>query len=396
MSESQLRIGPLASALAISARAWRSFRDQCRKWHLYLEALAVFLASRLVVVMAVDFGPLLRPEPYTGKWLAGPAWYYRLVRWDSRWYGGIVTDGYQYSDAPHALNSVNFFPLYPIMSAAAKALLHVDPFVAMLLVANTCSVIAVLLLTKFVKDELGKDSVLPTVCLFSFFPSSVFLTAAYSESLCLVFVLLSLMLLTRQRLVASSALAGLSLATRPTSIVLLPVVLAEIWLNSSAPPLHRLPKMAVCAVFAASGLLVYMGYLWMTFGHPLAFVASQDAFQSQPLSQRLVSALTLGPLRSADWPKVVQVLAFLLLAIGSFWRMRLSLVLYAIGAILTPYFLNGIGESTGRYLLACIPAFMVLGFVCRTRPWLTMALTGFLAALLFRKTALFSQWYWEG
>jgi hypothetical protein len=39
---------------------------------------------------------------------------------------------------------------------------------------------------------------------------------------------------------------------------------------------------------------------------------------------------------------------------------------------------------------------MVLGSICKTRPWLIFALSGLLGALLLRKTALFSQWYWEG
>ncbi|MFZ8310651.1 hypothetical protein ACO1LC_14465, partial [Staphylococcus aureus] len=76
-----------------------------------------------------------------------------------RWYGGIVTDGYQYSDAAQALNSINFFPLYPLVSAAMRVLARVDPFVAMLLVANLCSVIVVLLLVRLVKQEIGEESV---------------------------------------------------------------------------------------------------------------------------------------------------------------------------------------------------------------------------------------------
>ncbi|MBR0967914.1 hypothetical protein JQ626_28010 [Bradyrhizobium diazoefficiens] len=367
-----------------------------RGWRLDVAALILFAASRLVVVIAIDFGPLLLPEPYTGKWLAGPQWYHRMVRWDGRWYGGIVTDGYQYSDAAQALNSINFFPLYPLVSAAMRVLARVDPFVAMLLVANLCSVIVVLLLVRLVKQEIGEESVLPTVALFSFFPSSMFLSAAYSESLCLVFVLLSLILLARHQFVVSAAMAGVSLAARSTSIVLLPVILSVIALTPTMTWPQRLSRIAVCGVLAASGLLAYMAYLWIAFGHPLAFVASQDAFHAQSLSQRIASAVTLEAFRRAEWPEAVQLLAFVLLAVASFWRLRFSLALYGIAAIAMPYLLDGVTRSTGRYLLACFPAFMLLGWICRTRPWLTIALTACLAALLFRKTALFSQWYWEG
>lgn len=365
-------------------------------WRIYLAALAVFAVSRLVVVVGIDFGPMLLPEPYTGKWSAGLAWYYRMVRWDGRWYGGIVTNGYQYSDAPGTLNSINFFPLYPMVSAAVTWLAGIDPFVAMLLVANACSVIAVLLLARFVKDEIGEDAVLPTVCLFSFFPSSMFLSAAYSESLCLVFVLLSLMLMARGSFLPSAAMAGVALAARSTSIVLLPIVLMEVWLKGTGRLPGRLPKLVVCGLLAASGLLAYSAYLWIMFGHPLAFIGSQDVFHSKPLSARVMSALTLGAFRQGEWTEAVQFVVFLALTFGAFLKLRFSLALYGLGSLVMPYVLDGITRSTGRYLLVSIPAFMVLGLICRTRPWLTLALTGLCAALLLRKTAMFSQWYWEG
>ena len=378
------------------ARMMRQVGARWRAWQLYISALAIFAASRLVVIVGIDFGPLLLPEPYTGKWSAGAAWFYRMVRWDGRWYGSIVTDGYQYSDAPGVLNSINFFPLYPLVSAAVKAVLRVDAFVAMLLVANVCSVIALLLLVRFVRDEAGEEAVLPTVSLFSFFPSSMFLSAAYTESICLVFVLLSLILMTQRKLLGSAAMAGVSLAARSTSIVLVPVLLYETWRNSSGRLIGSLPRLVACGVLASSGLIAYMAYLWFAFGHPLAFVASQQGFQSDPVSVKIWSALTLAALRRAEWPDALQFLVFVALIIGGFVRLRFSLALYGLGSIVVPYLLNGVTASTGRYLLLSVPAFMVLGSICRTRPWLTAALSGLLGALLLRKTALFSQWYWEG
>ncbi len=237
---------------------------------------------------------------------------------------------------------------------------------------------------------------LPTVSLFSFFPSSMFLSAAYTESICLVFVLLSLILMTQRKLLGSAAMAGVSLAARSTSIVLVPVLLYETWRNSSGPPVRRLPRLVACGVLASSGLIAYMAYLWFAFGHPLAFVASQQGFQSDPVSVKIWSALTLAALRRAEWPDALQFLVFVALIIGGFVRLRFSLALYGLGSIIVPYLLNGVTASTGRYLLLSVPAFMVLGSICRTRPWLTAALSGLLGALLLRKTALFSQWYWEG
>ncbi len=249
-----------------------------RDYGIYLWALLIFATSRMVVFIGVNFGTLLVRDPDPTKWEAGPYWYHRLLRWDSGWYAAIVRDGYQYSDDPTVMASVNFFPLYPLLSAIAKELLGTREWGALLVVANASSLLAIVLLTKFLRDELDEESALLSLTLFCFFPSSLFLSAGYSESLCLVFVLLALMLLSRQQFVLAAMMAGVSLAARSTCIVLAPVILLEIWRHNRLPLPRLLAKLALCGVLAISGLLVYMVYLQVKFGHPMAFAVSQDAF----------------------------------------------------------------------------------------------------------------------
>jgi hypothetical protein len=59
-------------------------------WHLsvpypYLKALAIYLCSRLVVFLGVEFGNTYIPLG-NDTWFAGSQWYRRLLRWDSEWY----------------------------------------------------------------------------------------------------------------------------------------------------------------------------------------------------------------------------------------------------------------------------------------------------------------------
>jgi hypothetical protein len=368
-----------------------------RDYGIYLWALLIFATSRMVVFIGVNFGTLLVRDPDPTKWEAGPYWYHRLLRWDSGWYAAIVRDGYQYSDDPTVMASVNFFPLYPLLSAIAKGLLGTREWGALLVVANASSLLAIVLLTKFLRDELDEESALLSLTLFCFFPSSLFLSAGYSESLCLVFVLLALMLLSRQQFVLAAMMAGVSLAARSTCIVLAPVILLEIWRHNRLPLPRLLAKLALCGVLAISGLLVYMVYLQVKFGHPMAFAVSQDAFTHERFADRITGALTFDPTRLQPWSYSVWAICFLALAIASFWRLRLALSLYALAAILLPYLMFGrVSASTDRYLLMCVPGFIMLGVLCKGRLWLTVALTGLWAALLLRKTALFSQWVWEG
>jgi hypothetical protein len=371
-------------------------RERWRAYDVYLSALLIFAASRLVVVVGINLGKLLVRVPDPAKWDAGPDWYDRLLRWDSGWYATIVNDGYRYSD--DGPSPTVFYPVYPLVAYAVKSLSGVDHFMALLLVANVASLIVALLMTKFVRDELGDETALWSLAFFCFFPSSLFLSAGYTESLFLMFVLLSFVLLVRQKFVAAAALAGLSLGTRSVGIVMIPVILWEMGRRSSLPWPRLLPRMVMCGVVAASGLLAYVAYLGIKFGHPLAFATGQAFWHGPSLSflDRFVSGLTLASfhhtnLRLAGW-----FVCSLVLTIWSFSRLRPAVSLYGLGALALPYFTLGITDSMNRFVLVCFPAFVCLGILCRGRPWLGNALVGIFAALLLQTAALFSQWYWVG
>ena len=383
--------------LVQSAGSLRQFPQRWCGGALYWQALLVFAASRLVVFIATQTGTMLVRDPDPTKWEGGPNWYHRLLRWDSGWYLSIIDRGYFYSDNPADETSVNYFPAYPLISYVVKSLFGLQSGVAMLLVANVSGLIAVLLFAKFASDELGDEIALSAVTLLCFFPASMFMSAGYTKSLCLMFVLLSLILMTRQKFVLSATVAGLAMATRSTSILLAPAILWEMWRQNTQPLVRLLPRLALCGTLAVSGLLAFMIYLGVKFGHPMAFVGSQEAWNSENLQQRVWSAVTLRPFLTLNWRSSGFFLGFLALMIGSFWRMRPALWLYGIGALALPYLLQGgfVG-SMDRYILLCVPAFMAMGLLCRGRPWLLNALIGIFAALLFRKTELFSQWYWEG
>jgi hypothetical protein len=136
-------------------------RERWRAYDVYLSAMLIFAASRLVVILGVDFGKLL---VHPGLWDAGPAWYHRLLRWDSGWYEEIVSTGYRYSTS--VKSPTVFYPLYPLVSYAVKSLFGINSFEALLLVANTASLVAVFLMTKFVRDELGDEIALLSLAFF--------------------------------------------------------------------------------------------------------------------------------------------------------------------------------------------------------------------------------------
>ena len=105
-----------------------------------------------------------------------------------------------------------------------------------------------------------------------------------------------------------------------------------------------LPRMALCGVLAVSGLLGYMAYIGIRWGHPLAFATAHDAWQGGTFLGRLVSAATLVPFRDFHVSAGGWFVGCLGLTIWSFWRLRLSLALYALGSLALPYFSLGITD----------------------------------------------------
>ncbi len=371
--------------------------DACRRRQIYLHALVIFAASRAVVAIGAGFGTFLPANSPPWPWDPGNAWYTRLLRWDSAWYSTIIAEGYRYTADPAPYGSTGLFPLYPLICYAVKSLFGIDQNLALFLVANLAAVAVALLLTKFVKDEMGDDEVaLASVALFCFFPFSLFLSAGYTESLALMFVLLGLMLARRGQFVLAAAMAALALATRSTGIVMLPVILWELWRRDKLPWPYLLPKMALCGLIALSGLIAYMAYLEIAFGNPFAFATTHASWEGGTLWQRVVAAATLAPFRNFDVALGGWFVCFVLLTIWSFARLRFAVSLYALGTLAFPYFTVGITGSTNRFVLMCFPAFMAFGLMCRGRPWLTGALIGVFAAMLATNTALFSRWYWMG
>jgi hypothetical protein len=179
---------------------------------------------------------------------------------------------------------------------------------------------------------------------------------------------------------------------------MIPVILWEMWSRKPSP--GRLPGklalMALCGVLAASGLLIYMAWLGIRFGHPLAFAEGQQAWHGGTFLGRLAAAATLVPFWHFNWRDGGGFVVFLILAVWSFRRLRPGVSLYGLGAVMLPYVTLGITDSMNRFIVMCFPAFMCLGLLCKGRAWLASILIGLFAALLLVNTALFSQSYWAG
>jgi Dolichyl-phosphate-mannose-protein mannosyltransferase len=394
---------------------WASIQERWRTYNPYLAALAIFGTSRLVVVWAIYMAAriVVLPSHIPSTSLPDPstAWYHYLLRWDSGWYASILKEGYKYNGNDLVEQSVVFYPLYPLIAKAITILTGIDGLLALLVVANVSAVISMFMLFKYVRQDHGDEVALLTIALLSFFPTSFFLSAGYSESLALLLILCCFTLLKREQFIFAAAFAGLASATRATGLVLLPVIIWELWCKFASDRRRFLSYALFCSILAMSGLWFYMFYLWSVFDSPFAFVTDRAAWETGEggIGRNFISALLLKgffPLGLSPhnlYPRDFDIWFFLLfLTLILVYRKWLpsSLHLFALGVLMLPY-LTGTGgsykfASMTRYILLAFPVFVVMAKLCKNRLWLVPCITGLFAAMLFGYSALYAQWYWVG
>jgi len=257
-----------------------------------------------------------------------------------------------------------------------------------------------------VRVEFGDRIALLTVALLSFFPTSMFLSAGYTEAPVLLWIVGFFLMVRRQWFFAAAVLAGLAAGTRSSGVMLLPVLLLELWR-------HREPRLFArdvvpLALLSTAGLWLYMIYLGVTFGRPLALAEAQAAFQGGTnLPQRLIGALTLQPFRALNLTEASPsgldhwiFLIVIVLIVRAWFKLDPAMTLFALLVLLLPYLTVSGGPqglvAMGRYNLVSFPLFIVAAMLLDRALWLTPAVIGLGGGLLFFYAALFSQSQWVG
>lgn len=346
-------------------------------------ALALILASRMLVFSAGTAAlRYLPPDPAEPAMSGTAPWF----RWDAPAYRDIATHGYTIADYTSS------FPLYPLLAAFTARATGLSISLAMLLVANACFVLAGLVVFNLIRREFDARVGWLAVASMSCFPTTLFLSVGYADSLFLLLSALTFHWLQRGRLWPGALAAGLGAATRPFGGALALSVLVEAWQRRQDAPPRALCRSVLLGVVSLWGLLAYLGYLGVTFGHPLIFL--QDYFPAASDGPHGVAAywpwnILAGALASGGKEAIVNGMSFLgLLLVTAFGARRLpprytalSLPVIALVYATAPsyYFL-----AASRYFASLIPAHVSLAILLSRRPawaWGALALSAAVAAL---------------
>jgi hypothetical protein len=175
-----------------------------------------------------------------------------------------------------------FFPLYPLLmrSFAAlfggplstEALSLWGPLISLLFLP-----FAFYFIYHIALDGFGEQVARATVLILAFFPTTFFLSAAYTESVFLALSAGSMWAIrVRKDLLVACLLAALAAGTRNVGVFLMVPLMIE-WIKD----IERYRWRGIYLVVAPGGLLAYMGYLWVRFGDPLLFYSAQESWGRQ-------------------------------------------------------------------------------------------------------------------
>lgn len=379
----------------------------------------LFLASRLALLVVGLLATSLLPsgvgvQPGNLMWHrpAAPAleiW----ARWDSEWFLLIAAEGYDVGDTLGGLGvpyersaTAGFLPLYPLLIRLLSPLF--GGVAAGVLISNICLLLSLVLLDRLVRLEIGGEAgaVAGTAACTALllFPSSLFLSAVYAESLFLALSLGVFLAVRTGRFALAGALGGLAALTRPFGVLLVLPMGWEwwAWRGRSADARERRFRSVsgLWITLVPAGAAVFMAFSRAVFGDPLALLHRQARWRgaiSGPW-RAFVRWWEAGPTahgaHSSTVELVVAVACLAMLAV-MLRRLRPSYTLYTGAAVAVA--LGSTLWSFSRLALTLFPLFMLVGMAWsegrRYLPTLYAFVGGALGGLFM---ALFATWWWAG
>jgi hypothetical protein len=376
--------------IAIAARFNRTVRDVALTFVMtrlplvaIAEIAAVVIGQRPGVHYAASANPLLA------------VW----GRWDAEHYLKIATDGYSGTEPA-------FFPLYPFLIRYVGMFTGTH-LIAGLLISNAASFLALLYFYKLMEHEYNRHVAQRATFYIAIFPTAIFFSAVYSESLFLFLTVASFYYVRERRWIAAGAFGFFAALTRSEGILLAAPFAIE-WIVAALEGkgeffrywVANVLRPAIGIVLVPLGLACYMAYLWALRGDPLLFSHVQIHW-GRELAPPWVSVgnsfhKILHSHAQQTVSTQIQELAFTFLMIAmliaGFRRLRLSYSVYMALSILVPMSTASL-MSMPRFALVLFPMFGLFG-LWGARPAVNNAYVAFSLPLLGLFTVLFADWYW--
>ncbi len=269
------------------------------------EVALTFLMTRLPLIAIAELATMVigqRPgvhyaastDPLLAVW----------GRWDAEHYIGIADFGYSGTEPA-------FFPFYPLLIRLVGEFTG-SHLIAGLIVSNIASFLGLLYLYKLIEHEYNRHVAQRATFYVSIFPTAIFFSAVYSESLFLFLTVASFYYVRERRWVTAGIFGFLAAATRAEGVLLAAPLFIEwvvaakeggreffrYWIDDVVKPL-------VGMALVPLGLAAYMAYLWVITGDPLRFSHVQSHWGREIAPPWTAISTTVEKMLSSHSPPTV-------------------------------------------------------------------------------------------
>jgi len=341
----------------------------------------MFLVSRVGLLLigtltATQIGAI--PKGTNDSWIS------LLCRFDCGWYLSIAESGYSTAELKSGATNLAFFPLHPLVIRLLAPLFLDNYLYAAVAISNVCFYVALVYVYRYVRLlNLDRTVAMVTVGLLCVMPESITFSAAYSEGLFLLLLVVAMFYLRREQYLAAGIAAAMLSATRANGIFF--IVFALVWIvrrdgMCALLTPWRAPERFVPIIFAPLGLFLYLGYCFVTTGDAFAYSSTElygwGWYFTPPWDTLLVMLRTEGAVRLAALCSLGVFFSSLLLI-----RERLYEEFALCLAVVLLMWSASITGSVFRYWLVLFPVWIALAKVLAPRPILSAMVFSGLASV---------------
>lgn len=368
--------------------------------------LILFVVTRFALVgfgvVAMRVLPMSEGDQYTHLLDVG-APLDMFYRYDAGFYTSIATFGYKWQTENRLDADLAFLPLYPLSihlvsgltptGCALSDYLSTCATLGGLLVSNVALLASSIFLFDLAKRRWSSAVAFRSVLFLLIAPNIVFMSGVYTESLFLLWAILSFWCLERDRFVPAVIFACCAALTRTVGIAIVPALLWYVW---HQPERRRWWRFAL-ALMPGIVFSVYIFGAGLYLGDPMAYFAANRAIwqrdASSPLDAFLVylrgDVALLG--WNPAWIDLVATVYLLVLAVLILRENRLWGV-FSVVAVLVPI-ASGTLLAMPRYGAVIFPIYVYLAQKADTRPkQIGLALASIALGALI--TSRFVTWRW--
>ena len=291
--------------------------------------------------------------------------------WDAQHYLFLAEKGY----APRQ-ESNRFFPLFPMLIAAAKPIFLNNTLIAALFLSNLFFFIALYYFYMFTKRTFDPETAFIASLFLMAFPTAFYTSLVYTESLFLMLTMIFFYYLYEKKLTPALLAAFLLPLARPQGILILLPYMAYMLYENGAFVLKFSKEYLIGLAFIA-GLLAYLMFMQHTTGSAFSGIAAAN--------DNIMHASIMNVIDPVGWfmRNFINVkyyihdfpcsiidrlffLAYVLLIYPAYKRMDKTMFTYMLILGLVPA-LSGNLMSYTRYVFEVFPMFIVLALIFKEK-----------------------------